>query len=57
MDDDLPSPIAGATMKEFRQVRDELVAMGLLVVVEEIDPRTGEIRNRWFHKKFAPKPN
>ena len=55
MDDELPSPIADVSAKEFRQARDELVAMGLLVVVEEIDPRTGELRKRWFHKKFAPR--
>jgi hypothetical protein len=39
------------------KARDELVAEGELVRVEEIDPETGKLRWRYFHKNFAPKPH
>jgi hypothetical protein len=55
--DDKSEPSDFILPEDIRQARDELIAEGLLVVVEEIDPRTGKLRNRYFHKKFAPKPN
>lgn len=39
------------------KARDELVAEGELVRVEEIDPATGKLRWRYFHKIYAPKPH
>jgi hypothetical protein len=40
----------------FRTI-DELVELGIVVRVEEIDPANGELRWRYFHRMFAPKPN
>jgi hypothetical protein len=39
------------------KARDELVAEGELVRVQEIDPATGKLRWRYFHKNYAPKPH
>ena len=34
-----------------------LVAKGNLTFIEEIDPSTGELRKRYFHRNHAPKAN
>lgn len=39
------------------KARDELVAEGELVRLQEIDPKTGKLRWRYFHKMHAPKPH
>ncbi|HEU4635697.1 MAG TPA: hypothetical protein VFS41_05920 [Edaphobacter sp.] len=44
-------------MEELFRARDELVAEGELVRVEELDPKTGKLRWRYFHRDHAPKPH
>ena len=45
------------TYEQLRRAREQLVRDGHLVAVEEIDPRTGKLRYRYFAKEFAPTPN
>jgi len=40
-----------------RQAAAEMLKEGVLVAVEEIDPDTGAIRTRYFHRDHAPKPH
>lgn len=46
-----------AVVREVRQAVDELVADGTLIVVKEIDPATGNLRNRYYLRDHAPKPS
>ena len=45
------------TREEVQRALNELVREGRLVAVEEIDSKSGELRNRYFLKDRAPKPN
>lgn len=45
------------TNEELRAAVQALLEEGKLVAVEEIDPETGEIRMRYYHRDYAPKPN
>lgn len=41
----------------LKQALQSLIADGTIVRIEEIDPDTGKLRFRYFHRDFAPKPN
>lgn len=43
--------------EELQQALKELVEEGQIIAVEEIDPRTGKTRYRYYHRDFAPKPH
>ena len=45
------------TREEVQRALNELVREGRLVAVEEIGCKSGELRNRYFLKDRAPKPN
>ena len=46
-----------ATRDELRQAVEGLLASGDLVAVEQIDPATGKMEMRYYHRNLAPKPN
>jgi hypothetical protein len=43
--------------EDVKATLQQLVQDGLLVAVEEIDPKTGKMRYRYFATECAPKPN
>lgn len=45
------------TLEEVTEALNQLVADGLAVAVEEINPVTGKIQLRYHLVKDAPKPN
>jgi hypothetical protein len=48
--------ITKARPSELRQSIEDLLKDGSLVAVTEVDPATGKLRNRYFHRVHAPKP-
>ena len=43
--------------QEFSEALNELVEMGLVVVVEQINPQTGQLEKIYHHHEQAPKKN
>ena len=43
------------TAQDVQDAIDELVSEGIVMAIQEIDPATGKLRHRYFHRDYAPK--